>query len=180
MKYNDLIVNLKEGWPLNSLLNLTSGQCCDIYKAEGRCFDFFEVIYIPDVFMNDIPFDRAMTADEITRCSAYFYVWKDFLDLCKTEDKALELFDLCDWANPSTVLDEMEREDQEDDDSEEQSWYAITRWCSDDVIEAAKANGIEMTPQQAEQWWQKNEKWFKDTLTEYGNEILFNANFSEV
>lgn len=48
------------------------------------------------------------------------------------------------------------------------------------AIEAGKRNGIVLTPQQAEQWWQKNEKWFKDTLTEYGNEILFNANFSEV
>lgn len=23
-------------------------------------------------------------------------------------------------------------------------------------------------------WWQANEKWFKDTLTQYGNEILSN------
>lgn len=69
---------------------------------------------------------------------------------------------------------------QEKDDGVDQYWFAPTCWCTDDVIDAAKRNGIVLTPQQAEQWWQKNEKWFKDTLTEYGNEILFNANFSEV
>ena len=71
-------------------------------------------------------------------------------------------------------------DEQEKDDGVDQYWFAPTCWCTDDVIDAAKRNGIVLTPQQAEQWWQKNEKWFKDTLTEYGNEILFNANFSEV
>lgn len=71
-------------------------------------------------------------------------------------------------------------DEQEKDDGVDQYWFAPKCWCTDDVIEAAKRNGIVLTPQQAEQWWQKNEKWFKDTLTEYGNEILFNANFSEV
>jgi hypothetical protein len=37
-----------------------------------------------------------------------------------------------------------------------------------------------MTPQQAEQWWKKNENWFKNALVEYGNEVLENVNFDEV
>lgn len=180
MKYNDLLESLKEGKTLESLVNLTPGQNCSIYKAHGRCFDLDEVIYIPDVFLNDIPTDYAMTKDDLAECSAYFYTWKDFMDLCKTEDRALELFDLCDWAQPYTVLDEMERENQEENEFPEQPWHAITRWCADDVIEAAKANGIEMTPQQAELWWKKNENWFKNALVEYGNEVLADANFSEV
>lgn len=71
-------------------------------------------------------------------------------------------------------------DEQEKDDGVDQYWFAPTRWCIDDVIDAAKRKGIVLSPQQAEQWWLKNEKWFKDTLTEYGNEILFNADFSEV
>lgn len=70
--------------------------------------------------------------------------------------------------------------EQEKDDGVFQYWFAKTRWCADDVIEVAKQKGIVLTPQQAESWWKKNENWFKDTLTEYGNEILFNADFSEV
>lgn len=76
---------------------------------------------------------------------------------------------------PNLIEDE-----QEKDDGVYQYWFAETRWCTDDVIEIAKQKGIVLTPQQAESWWKKNENCFKDTLTEYGNEILFNANFSEV
>lgn len=92
-------------------------------------------------------------------------------------DMTITLFDVDFYTDycPNYIEDE-----QEKDDGVDQYWFAPTRWCTDDVIDAAKRNGIVLTPQQAEQWWQKNEKWFKDTLTEYGNEILFNANFSEV
>jgi hypothetical protein len=76
---------------------------------------------------------------------------------------------------PNYVEDE-----QEKDCGVDKYWFAETRWCTDDVIEAAKQKGIVLTPKQAELWWQKNEKWFKDTLVEYGNEILFNANFNMV
>lgn len=92
-------------------------------------------------------------------------------------DMTITLFDVDFYTDycPNYIEDE-----QEKDDGVDQYWFAPTCWCTDDVIDAAKRNGIVLTPQQAEQWWQKNEKWFKDTLAEYGNEILFNANFSEV
>lgn len=92
-------------------------------------------------------------------------------------DMTITLFDVNFYTDycPNYIEDE-----QEKDDGVDQYWFAETRWCTDDIIEAAKRKGIVLTPQQAELWWEKNEKWFKDTLTEYGNEILFNANFSEV
>lgn len=92
-------------------------------------------------------------------------------------DMTITLFDVDFYTNycPNYIEDE-----QEKDDDVNQYWFAETRWCIDDVIDAAKKKGIVLTPQQAESWWKKNEKWFKDTLTEYGNEILFNADFSEV
>lgn len=92
-------------------------------------------------------------------------------------DMTITLFDVDFYTDycPNYIEDE-----QEKDDGVDQYWFAPTCWCIDDVIDAAKRKGIVLSPQQAEQWWLKNEKWFKDTLTEYGNEILFNANFSEV
>lgn len=92
-------------------------------------------------------------------------------------DMAITLFDVVFYTNycPNYIEDE-----QEKDDGVDQYWFAPTCWCTDDVIDAAKQKGIVLTPKQAELWWQKNEKWFKDTLTEYGNEILFNADFNEV
>lgn len=71
-------------------------------------------------------------------------------------------------------------DEQEKDDDVDQYWFAETRWCTDDIIGIAKDNGIEMTPQQAEQWWKKNENWFRNALVEYGNEVLENVNFDEV
>lgn len=92
-------------------------------------------------------------------------------------DMTITLFDVDFYTNycPNYIEDE-----QEKDDDVNQYWFAETRWCIDDVIDAAKKKGIVLTPQQAESWWKKNEKRFKDTLTEYGNEILFNVNFDEV
>ena len=93
------------------------------------------------------------------------------------DDMTITLFDVVFYTNycPNYIEDE-----QEKDDGVDQYWFAPTCWCTDDVIDAAKQKGIVLTPKQAELWWQKNEKWFKDTLTEYGNEILFNADFNEV
>ena len=92
-------------------------------------------------------------------------------------DMTITLFDVVFYTNycPNYIEDE-----QEKDDGVDQYWFAPTCWCTDDVIDAAKQKGIVLTPKQAELWWQKNEKWFKDTLTEYGNEILFNEDFNEV
>lgn len=108
------------------------------------------------------------------------YLRQEVADVSRTwagDDWRLKNFDVCFYTDycPNYIEDE-----QEKDDGVDQYWFAETRWCADDVIEAAKANGIEMTPQQAELWWKKNENWFKNALFEYGNEVLADANFSEV
>lgn len=92
-------------------------------------------------------------------------------------DMAITLFDVNFYTDycPNYIEDE-----QEKDDGVNQYWFAETRWCIDDIIGIAKDNGIEMTPQQAEKWWKKNENWFRNALVEYGNEVLANADFSEV
>lgn len=63
------------------------------------------------------------------------------------------------------------------------SWFAQVRWCAEDVIAAAEQNGLTLTPAQAEKWLEKNERWFREMLTEYGNEVLASASresFEEV
>ena len=92
-------------------------------------------------------------------------------------DMTITLFDVNFYTDycPNYIEDE-----QEKDDGVNQYLFAETRWCIDDIIGIAKDNGIEMTPQQAEQWWKKNENWFRNALVEYGNEVLENVNFDEV
>lgn len=67
--------------------------------------------------------------------------------------------------------------------SEQVRWFGIVRWCAEDVISAAEMNGITLTKAQAEKWLKKNERWFQETLIEYGNEVLASASresFEEV
>lgn len=92
-------------------------------------------------------------------------------------DMTITLFDVDFYTDycPNYIEDE-----QEKDDDVDQYWFAETRWCIDDVIDIAKKKGIVLTPQQAEQWWKKNENWFKSIIVEYGNEVLEDANFNEV
>ena len=92
-------------------------------------------------------------------------------------DMTITLFDVDFYTNycPNYIEDE-----QEKDDDVNQYWFAETRWCVDDVIDAAKRKGIVLSPQQSEQWWKKNENWFKSIIVEYGNEVLEDANFNEV
>lgn len=59
-------------------------------------------------------------------------------------------------------------------------WFAVTRWCAEDVLAAAGGQGIPMTEAQAVEWWKRNERRFQDLMVEHGNEILSNMDFEEV
>lgn len=93
------------------------------------------------------------------------------------DDMTITLFDVdfCTDFCPNYI-----EEEQEKDTGVDQYWFAEICWCIDDVIEAAKVNGIEMTPQQAERWWKKNEKGFHEALVQAGNELLADMDFNEV
>lgn len=51
-----------------------------------------------------------------------------------------------------------------------EKYYAEIKWSWEDV------HGIrpEWDEEKCRHWWEHNEKWFKDVLTEYDNEILPN------
>ena len=90
---------------------------------------------------------------------------------------------LHEWLPPDSVLP-----GQADDGAlrahvEQAAGTGIVRWCAEDVIAAAERNGVTLTEAQAEKWLEKNERWFKEMLTEYGNEVLASASkesFEEV
>lgn len=58
-------------------------------------------------------------------------------------------------------------------------WFAVTRWCAEDVLAAAEEQGIPMTEAQAVEWWKRNERRFQDLMVEHGNEILSDMDFGE-
>ncbi len=111
------------GETLDSMFVWSSGQECDIFKADAfKPGD--EVIYIPDLYLNEIPTDKDMSCDpegifEVLGCH---YTGDDFIELCKIRfgdgeqaiEKAEELFQYVDWQHPSSALDGGEIDDEEE------------------------------------------------------------------
>ncbi|MBR3972947.1 MAG: hypothetical protein IKJ99_03205 [Oscillospiraceae bacterium] len=115
---------LRQGWTLDQLFQWTEGQDCMIYKAD----DFApgdEVLYIPDLDLNDIPTDVKlnvdnsmnkddpgwpnMTAEEQIRVVlSYCYTGADFVEQCDGDEAlAYRLFWYCDWQNPCSAYPEI-------------------------------------------------------------------------
>lgn len=124
MKKTELRDLLRKGWMLDQLFQWTEGQECMIYKAD----DFApgdEVIYIPDLDLNDIPtkvqlnIDNSMNEDDpgwpnmtgeeqIRVVLSYCYTGQDFVDECGgNEELAKRLFWYCDWQNPGSAYPEI-------------------------------------------------------------------------
>ena len=89
---------LRSGKSLNEIFRFTEGQDCMIYKADS--FEISDnVIYIPDLDLNEVVTDRSLTEEEINRIP--MYTGKDFLSECDgKEDAARLLFSWCDWQHP--------------------------------------------------------------------------------
>ena len=101
MTKNEVIKELQAGKTLEDLFEFTDGQECLIYKA-----DEFEVsdnvIYIPDIFLNEIVTDRVLTEEEIEDLYDHLITGNDFLEECNNkEDAARLLFSWCDWQHPT-------------------------------------------------------------------------------
>lgn len=58
--------------------------------------------------------------------------------------------------------------------------YAQTCWSVPDVLAAAAEDGVVLTAAQAAAWWKKNERSFREALTQYGNEMLSCVDWGEV
>ena len=100
---------LRSGKPLKEIFQFSEGQDCMIFKADS--FEISDnVIYIPDLDLNEIITDRPLTEEEIEKIP--MYTGKDFLLECNgKEDAARLLFSFCDWQHPCitdivTELDE--------------------------------------------------------------------------
>lgn len=120
------------GAPLNTVLPLRDGQECTIFKTTDFCTDD-TIIYIPDMDLNEIPdgldlsIDNSMrdasngawsglTAEEqVNIVLSYCYTGAQFIELCEGDEAlAYRLFGYVDWQHPSSALDEVDYDDEED------------------------------------------------------------------
>lgn len=117
MNTGELETRLIAGNPLVQLFEFTAGQCCEIYKAKNvkRFCRNTDIIYIPDTSLNDIRTERPLYDEEIDEVLELCYTGEDFLAICGGDEAmARRVFDACDWQRPSTALDELRREDEEE------------------------------------------------------------------
>lgn len=101
MNKAELRAKLETGEKLENIFNFADGQDCLIYKA-----DHFEVsdniIYIPDIYLNDIDVNRTLHDEEICNVIHHCCTGKDFMEECSNHaDLAEELFDFVDWQHPN-------------------------------------------------------------------------------
>lgn len=93
---------LLKGRVLEELFEFQTGQGCDIYKGEFSLSD--EIIYIPDLDLNEIPIHEAVEKEEVDWVVNAMYSGLDFLEQCGgKEELAKELFWYCDWQHPSSA-----------------------------------------------------------------------------
>ena len=66
--------------------------------------------------LNEIPLDRPITGpEELDSVLGYCYTGEDFLEECNGDRELAErLFWYCDWQNPSSAVDEIQDEEDEE------------------------------------------------------------------
>lgn len=84
---------------LMDILSEINGEDCLIYKENWEISD--HIIYIPDYFLNEIYYSRRPDPEELRNIIRNCYTGKDFLDICKGDEKKAEnLFSICRWQHP--------------------------------------------------------------------------------
>lgn len=108
MTKKQLRARLKAGEIMDNLFHYTVGDECMIFKAD-RFRSGEEIIYVPDIDLNDIPMDEAVQDDEkIDNILSCCYTGDDFVQECVNAGidtrYAERLFMLCEWQHPSSIL----------------------------------------------------------------------------
>ena len=82
-----------------------SGQECEIYKSE-RFISSSEIIYIPDLSLNELPYERSVrNKEEIEEIIGCCYTDNDFFEECEGNVKMAEqLFYYVNWQHPSFCI----------------------------------------------------------------------------
>lgn len=114
---------LENGEHLEDIVQFTDGQECLIYKGDFEVSD--NIIYIPDIWLNELNVDSKATEEDIEDIIHNCYTGKDFMEECHDIESVAEtLFNIVDWQHPDIqdVLDGY----TEDDDEEFKKEYGVS------------------------------------------------------
>lgn len=114
MTKDQLVERLKNGEHLEDIFEFTDGQECLIYKGDFEVSD--NIIYIPDIWLNELNVDNKATEEDIEDIIHNCYTGKDFMEECHNiENIAERLFNTVDWQHPD-IQDILDGYDEEDDE----------------------------------------------------------------
>lgn len=110
MTVNEVRERIIKGECLSDMFKFTDGQDCMIYKGDWNPDD--EVIYIPDIDLNEIcinrPLVQILDETEIEDVLYCLYTGKDFIEIMDgDEELAKSLFHYCDWQHPTSAMNEI-------------------------------------------------------------------------
>ena len=96
------------GKTMSEMFPFGPGQECEIFKADEYS-PGDEIIYIPDVDLNELYIDRPRMSDEdIEEALSCCYTGDDFLRECDgNEDLAKLLFGWVDWEHPISAMPDL-------------------------------------------------------------------------
>lgn len=108
---------LECGKVLKDIFSFTDGQDCTIYKGKFDLENAENIIYIPDIFLNDIDIDADfLTEMEIKNVLENCYTTEDFIEEVQGHVNLAEsLFDYVNWQHPDLydLLEGYENEKEE-------------------------------------------------------------------
>lgn len=105
MKKRELKEALEAGKKLDDLFTWTDGQECRIFKGEWDAEHLDEVVYIPDLDLNEIVTDRPLSDSEIENAISAMYSARDFcLETTGNLALAKDLFEFVTWEHPNSGM----------------------------------------------------------------------------
>lgn len=151
-----------------------------LFTPEDKDIPIGKILEVGAAMVQDIPYGIVYMGD-VTDPDGHellLFVPKEFIDVFYEHIRKFQFgegkfgdryYDLVYGSNHKSKSDECE-----------DVWFAKICWRADDAIGAAAEHGIVLTKDQAVQWWTANQTWFKDRLTEAGNEMLSSVEWDEV
>ena len=113
MTKTEIAEKLRSGKALADILEFRSGDECEIFK-EDRFLPGDTVLYIPDLRLNGLVTDRTVSEEEIQNIIDNCYSGADFIAEANGDSElAKRLFLSCSWQHPSSVLPELDEDEDE-------------------------------------------------------------------
>lgn len=101
MTKEELKLRLKKGTVPEEIFEFEQGQECYIFKADWAMSKDDDIVYIPDLDLNELVTDRSLNDEEIENFLEHCCTKKRFLDEANGNEKVAEaIFDFCDWQHP--------------------------------------------------------------------------------